>query len=284
MRNSFEKISLNSLTKWSRWPHALLSGNLKFDSGYGGGRYEKLLGSWREGQSFEGTKAAELANTMPTEYGSLGRPSWMCFSQRGELFVGPIADVLDTMVERTAGELAACRGWNGARAVIELGCGYGYNLRKLSKHAVRGGRAWMGGELNPAAVELGRRLFGEVRIIQLDMIRDDLSALFDLVPLPVVVLTHHAVEQLGSYGPVLEGLRRHRSLIAGVVHREPILMPSDMSLLGELRRAYRRARGYNEDMTEALSNAPDVVVDRMRYDDIGANPLNPTGTVAWRFV
>ena len=276
-------ISLNELTKWSWWPRALLSGDSKFDSGYREGRYERLLESLPTGWSFDEVKAVELARTVSAEYGNPDKPNQMCFSKHNDLFVGSLHDVLDMMVGGIANEIEMSEGWFKSRAVVELGCGYGYNLYKISEYHLRhGGRSWIGGEINPAAVEIGRRLFGEVRIKQTDMTSGTLD-LLGLASPPIVVFTNHAVEQIESYESILNGLRGYKGDIFGVVHREPILDPKDTSLLGELRRSYRKARGYNNDMMDVLNSASDVVIDRVQYDDIGANPLNPTGTVAWRF-
>jgi SAM-dependent methyltransferase len=170
----------------------------------------------------------------------------------------------------------------GCRSIVELGCGYGYNLHRLRR--VLPDRAYLGGDIAPTAVQLARRLFAEdcVSVVEFDYYADDYTLLRD-VEGPVLVFTCHSVEQLPKAGHMLDVLARHAGHIARVVHFEPVYESHGETLIGRLRRAYADSVDYNRDLLGLLRAHPHVRLEAIDANPFGINPLNPTTVVEWTF-
>ena len=73
------------------------------------------------------------------------------------------------------------------------------------------------------------------------------------------------------------------ALLAAV---EPILggdeLHSNGAVLGLLRQAYTRERGYDRDLLSSLRAVSDIRIEAATYDVVGANPLHPLSMVRWR--
>lgn len=175
---------------------------------------------------------------------------------------------------------------DGADAIIELGCGFGYQLslvRRLSSVNLAGG------ELSPNAVAVARAVFrpeDRIEVVPFDF-EDPPS--YDRVldasrGKSVTIFTSHALSNLPSARAFLDNARRHASRIRKLLHFEPLVGQfSAPTMLDHLRRAYARANHYNTDLLELLESAPDVVIEKREKDVLGENPLTPLNFLVWRF-
>jgi hypothetical protein len=172
----------------------------------------------------------------------------------------------------------------GAEVVIELGCGYGYNLWRLRNRFP--GKLWLGGEFSQNAVRLAGLLFEndrELRVEHFDYYDPAYELFHRAGDRPTVVFTAHSIEQIPSAAPFLIGLSRHRARIRDVFHFEPVYELHGEGLLGLLRRRYAEVNDYNRDLLSGLRARADIRVVQTRADVLGINPLNPTSVIQWRF-
>ena len=203
-----------------------------------------------------------------------------CFSIGEALYRAPLREVQlgfdRLLVEEVLDAARHCP------TVVELGCGYGYNLwivarQDSSKH-------YLGGDLAPTAIEIGRRLFGEHGPrVQPFNFYEDAGDLLDEAEGPILVFTCHSIEQLPGAGHAIDELARHVDKIAGVLHFEPLFGSFGRSLLGRLRAAHAEALDYNRDLLGVLEGRHDVHVATCETNVVGINPLNPSSIVRWHF-
>jgi len=166
-----------------------------------------------------------------------------------------------------------------AQVVVELGCGYGYNLWWLQQRFPD--RSFVGGELSRNAQRVARRLFRTPGIqVQHFNYCDTSWQLLRDCPRPYVLFTSHSIEQLPSAAHAVRCLARCKGLLA-VCHLEPVVELEGKSLLGLLRRRYAEANDYNRDLLSCLRSHPGIRVVATRHDIGGLNPLNPTSFTAW---
>ena len=214
------------------------------------------------------------------EFGQSGSDEW-CFSRGNDLYRAPLADIQTEfdalLVERVLAKAAGCA------TIVETGCGYGYNLWRLSRSAPD--RAYIGGDLAETAAELGSHLFAASKQVRVEVF-DYYEPTYDLLAAaegPVLVYTCHSIEQLPSAKSFVDGLSRHAEKIAGVVQLEPVYEVHDDTLIGCLRRAYADSVDYNRDLLGLLQNRSDIVVHAVEPNVFGINPLNPTTYIHWSF-
>jgi hypothetical protein len=173
----------------------------------------------------------------------------------------------------------------GARTIIELGAGYGYNLWSLRKTFT--GHKFVGGELSGNAVALAERLYRDdpsLTVRTFNFYEPDAYALVSRAEPPVVVFTSYAIEQLTHSAPFLDGLRSCRQNLQSVVLFESLYESEGNTLLDLFRRRYTEMNDYNRDLPAELSGRKDIAVTSCRKNVFGQNPLHPISIVQWRFV
>lgn len=161
-----------------------------------------------------------------------------------------------------------------AKTVIELGCGYGYNLSVLKK--VWADKTYIGGEYSQNAIKLGES-FG-IKVLPFNWY-DASWSIFNKLESPVLVFTKQTIEQLPLARKVLPTFRKYN--VIGVVHFEPVYeMANGNSLLALLRRAYTHLNDYNTDLLSTLSDMK-VNITNKEYDVLSGNPLNVISVITW---
>lgn len=279
------KLDINELPRWSPWPSRIMGTCPwetphrtveKVSAEYDRDKYARCLAYLERAHSqactAEDIKRFELGDDMSKR---------ICISVGEELFLAEFAEARRQFYEVLRSSLSTAI--EGAGTVVELGCGYGFNLWHLSQHFHR--QVFVGGEYSPNAVELANRLYahnGRVQVCGFDFY-DSAYRLLDPLDGPVLVFTSHAIEQLPTAAAVLKALVHHRRKIAGVVHFEPVFEVNDDSLLGQLRRRYIEMNDYNRDLLTLLRRDSAIEVEEVRSDVIGLNPLNATTIVRWGF-
>lgn len=278
-------IPLEDLPRWSLWPSRLLGLTpwetpertlAKVAAEYDGEKYAACLRFLEESDE---RPAIETLRGF-----DIGDPEQIiCVSHHSRLWEMSQHDARERYARIVTQALQDVM--NTAATVIELGCGYGYNMWRL-RHDYPDHR-FVGGEYSINAIELARRLFTDVTDVHVTNF-NYYDAHYDVLAEasgdgPMIVFTSHSVEQLPSAAVVIDGLREYRSAIEAVFHFEPILGLAEDDLLGLLRRRYCVANDYNRDLLELLKRCADVEVVRTEHDVLGINPLNPTSVIAWRF-
>jgi SAM-dependent methyltransferase len=169
---------------------------------------------------------------------------------------------------------------DGIKTVVDLGCGYGYLLKRIQRMYPSCTATLRGGDVSPRAVALANSfgLWADV----FSFLEGDCEPLADAEP-PVLVVTAYALHQLPSAAPAVALLSRYRDKIATVVSLEPEEAFFGSGLLGLLRHAYGKANDYSADLLRVLNDRGDVWIDHHVPNAIGANALLPGTISAWRF-
>jgi hypothetical protein len=278
------QIDLNDLPRWSLWPSRLFGLNQwkvpvrtveKVDQEYDKDKYAKCLAYYING----GGKATP-EEVKQFEFGSKGT---VCVSLGNSLmgmsldeararFYSLLVNTMRREIEQSA-------------SVVELGCGYGYNLWMLKQHFA--GKEFRGGEYSSNAVNLASHFFArdsEIEISPFNFYEPSYEVL-DTIQQPVTVFTVHAVEQLPGTTPFFEALRQYRDKIKAIFHFEPLYEIHDDTLLGLMRKRYNQANDYNRDLLSQLKQRSKLIrLVRMQADVFGLNPLNPTSVIQWEFI
>lgn len=282
---SRKNVHINSLPAWSAWPARLLGlapwnrperTIEKIDQEYDKDKYARCLDYYVHAGG----------NTTPEEVKEFeigsGAADKTCVSWGNDLYeVCPSearADYYQLLLDTVRAEVEKCQ------TVVELGCGYGYNLWMLKQHFAH--KDFLGGEYSKNAVQLASRLYQndpEIRVSHFNFYDDQSYELLERVNPPIVVLTSHAIEQLQSSSPVLDALLRYRERIQTVFHFEPVYQLHDETLLGLMRRRYTELNDYNRDLLHELQRRSYIRPVTTRADVIGLNPLNPTSVIQWEF-
>lgn len=165
--------------------------------------------------------------------------------------------------------------------VIELGCGYGYNLYLLSKYFPD--KLYFGGEYSRNAVVLGRLL--KVDVVPFNFY-DTTWEILKKCWGKTIIFTKHAVEQLPSSTPFVETLRRYKDSIYQVINLEPIYELHQLCCQDEelklKRENYTIENDYNKDLLTHIKTGGGII-EQQRYNVAGDNPLNPTSLVVWKY-
>lgn len=278
------KVDLDDLPKWSEWSTRLLGlrpwqiprrHHGKVLDEYNGSKYAHLrdLIAARNKTNPIGVRWLELRNV-------IGYKSELCFSDQGDLCVGSLErawDISDTLLLDTMKPyMSRCN------TVLELGCGWGYNLWRLASQ--KPCKRYIGGDLCDNAVWIANKLNIGPAVCQYDMLDPQGPSLPGEPEPPVVVFTFQAVEQLPSCAVLIDKLLAVRDKISAVVHIEPDIAAQDWtSLLGQLRRRYIQVNDYNRDLHQQLElRADDIEILEFRPNVFGYNPLNPLSVIIWR--
>ena len=280
-----KNISVDELPKYTPWVRRLLHlepfpkpvRNLaKIDAEYDKDKYAKLLAYYNKqaGVSIADIKKQEFLPDSDT----------ICFSRKGQIFLTPVVNfrrlddkfLIDALAEPVS----------TVRVVVELGCGYGYNfsvLRNAFPH-----RLWLGGEYSQNAVELASHLFADCEDVSILPFNwyDDTWAILGSLEEKALLFTRHSIEQLPQVKSIMPTFGKYKDKIAGVIHLEPVYELIDKSsTLGLMRQAYTLINNYNTDLLTTLNSmSVQSKILRIDIDLIGANPLNPTSLVQWKFV
>lgn len=277
-------IDLNDLPRWSPWPSRLLG-----------------LTPWeppcrtveKVEQEYDHEKYADCLAYYDESGGQANAEQIKCFELGQDLMLEICMCEGNNLVRSTVGEAQArydsmlkdemCDEIERCASVVELGCGYGYNLWALSRHFQD--KNFVGGDYSKKAVRLARSLYGaeaQIRVEQFDFYADAYEILNE-VPKPIALFTAHALEQLPQAGPFLEGLLRRREGLGAVFHFEPVYELYEDDLLGLLRRRYVEMNDYNRDLLTELRDHLDLVeIVHLQRNLWGWNPLNSTSVIQWR--
>lgn len=238
-------------------------------------KYAKLREQWLSGAV---TSAWQVRMQ---EFGGQEAQRRWSFSKGENLFVAPIEQA-QRYFDRLLADILQRYAIPGG-TVVELGCGYGYNLSTLRQ--VLPDQRLAGGDLTESAIALGRALFANDQNLYLEVF-DYCADHYDLLerhPGPLTIFTRHSIEQLPSARAMISGLRPFASQIHAVVHFEPLFGLFAPSLLGQSRRAHAKSVDYNRDLLDLLENSPDISLLDRQDDIFGFNPLNPTSLLVWNF-
>lgn len=283
---SAKRIALDELPRWSPWPWKLLDADStnvpartieKIDSEYDKDKYASCIDFYRRhpDATVETVKKQCEMKVLQTETRvSIG----------DDLYVIPQIEALtlnDMFFLESAGPSV-----EQADTIVELGCGYGYNLWLLSKHFP--GKTYLGGEYSQNAVALANELYSNgsssIRVEQFNFYDASYHILEHLRRGGrTLVFTRHAVEQLPSAASVLAGLSRYKKAMHEVLNLEPLYEENKDSLLSLLRRRYIEVNDYNRDLLALLRSDKNIVVHDVRFNVFGLNPLNATSVIRWSF-
>jgi hypothetical protein len=260
-------VQLDDLPHYNPWPARLLDlapwipqsrTREKVDREYDKEKYAHILDSCShrvatEPLTAEDVKRSELSELYPSSQRLVARGN--------QLFLTD-ANLMEFREEHTSLLESAMRDAIAvAEVVIELGCGYGYNLWRLRPRFPD--KLWLGGEFSPNAVRLAGMLYrndSRLRVEHFDYY-DTADDLFRHTgDRPTVVFTSHSIEQLPSAAPFLVGLTAHRAAIRDVFHFEPVYELHGDGLLGLLRRRYTEVNDYNRDLLTTLCACSDIRV------------------------
>ena len=280
------EVDLADLPRWTSWPARLLGLEQapegertleKIDREYDKDKYARCL------DYAQGLAREELSPETVRMFEQGAGHQLMCACSEGEL----IAVTAQWAMKRYRKIfLNAMRATiRDVSVVIELGCGYGYNLWALSREFP--GKRFVGGDYSENAVQLAALLFKahpEITISRLNLYSPKYELLEDLGDSGSwLIYTVHAVEQLASAAPVLKALEPCRDRIRAVFHFEPASELHDDSLLGLLRLRYAEVNDYNRDLVSRLRERSDICVVQLQQHVFGANPLNPFSVIQWKF-
>ncbi len=279
MRNDVE-VPLDELPHWSRWPAVVLGltdwttqerTRAKVEAEYDADKYARCL------DYLQGNPDATPESVRAFEFGADDETA--CISRGGRLFACPVSHARELYVELLVDTMASSISASGS--VVELGCGYGYNLGRLAERLP--GPEYRGGDYSANAVQISKILYGErgdVSVERFDFYETP-YAILDGLPEPITVFTLHSLEQVPSSSTVIAALVAAGRRIGSIFHFEPLHAPTDDSLLGLMRRRYDELNDYNRDLAEELRGRPDVRVHRLETDVLGLNPLHSVGIAHW---
>lgn len=278
-----KKIELDELPKYSPWVARLLNIDpfskpertiAKIDTEYDKDKFARLL------QFYEQKPSIGIEELRSVEQDFLPPEKELCVSQGNELFLMPAAEVqrLDrqTLIDSLLPYMTE------RQVVVELGCGYGYNLGVLRE--VAPDHLFIGGDYSQNAVSLASKLFSDYPEITVSTFNfyDESWSNFDDVNEKALVFTRHAMECLPSAKRVMPTLIKYRRKISCVIHLEPVFEFNDPSTtLGLMRKSYTLLNDYNKDLFTCLKQMG-VKILKMENDLFGLNPLNPTSLIVWQ--
>ena len=269
------EIELDELPRFSPWPARLLGlegrarGPRTPESvlrEYDRDKYGALL------RALEADPSLTVDQLKALELGAAD----VVLSEGERLYVAPAREAF----ARATGALVDRMGrhLDGAAALVDLGCGYGYQMAQVAR--AHPGLALHGGEFTASGGEIGRRL--GLDIGPLDLLSGELPPLARAEG-PAVALLSRVLHQLPSAEPAVAALAAQRERIARVVVYDALAGVQGDGLLGLLRRRYIQHNHYSWDLLEVLERRDDVEILALEPNVIGPNALLPGSFVVWRF-
>lgn len=272
------EIELKYLPEYSPWIAHLLGLTdfkvqtrdlTKIEAEYNKDKYAKLLAYYKNHRDLT---MKDIKDFSLQHYAS----NEICVSRDNKLFLAnpdEFQQLEDSIFLDTFTELI-----DKTDAVVELGCGYGYNLMALK--AKWPTMTYVGGEYSTNAIELANMLFG-ANIVKYFNFYDAEWPLLEAVRGHIIVFTKHAIEQLPSARETLATLAKYRGRVSDIVHFEPVYELIDNAMLGLLRQSYTHLNDYNRDLLTVIREIGGDI-QQIYYDLCGRNPLNPTSLIHWR--
>jgi SAM-dependent methyltransferase len=280
-----KKISLNDLPAWSQWPKELLGLSQRQTTSRTTEKVEQEYNKEKYFSCIEKYKKVEGKITMDEmKQSEVGTDTTAnCVSFGDDLFIMELGEARKAYYSIIKEALAP--HIEKSDSILELGCGYGYNLWMLQQEFSTPKLHWFGGEYSTNAVELGRQFARRTENTEIDQF-NFYETPYDILQKTnglMTVFTSHAIEQIPSAVSFIEGLRLHKDRINRVINIEPVY-ESDETLLGLMRRRYTEICDYNTDLLTLLENAPDIHIVSIKKNVMGINPLNSSSVIEWEFV
>ncbi|OGG71140.1 hypothetical protein A3F27_02245 [Candidatus Kaiserbacteria bacterium RIFCSPHIGHO2_12_FULL_53_13] len=286
LNKKYLPISLNDIPRFSPWPRRLLGldewrpvkrDREKVAAEYDRDKYARCL-AFFNGAVVRPT----VENVRDIEFKDDKQPT--CASIGDELFLAPFMDAYDDYYALIAENILPLI--EKGTTVVELGCGYGYNLAMLQKRSTVS-CTFRGGEYSQNAVELAGKLFeGQEESIKVELFDfyDSSYHILDDISGPIVLFTAGAVEQIPDIQNFFSVLPRYKDKVKVVIHCEPVYEFQSDDLLGLLRKRYMEVNDYNRNLASQLKNyAGDIEIIKQEKNVFGLNALNPASVIQWRF-
>ena len=279
------KLDLNELSHWSQWPARLLESSThvtvqrtldKVDQEYDKDKYAKCLAYYIAAEK-------QLTPEEVKEF-EFGVPSTetMCVSQGNELWLASLGEARERFYALLRETMRAAI--QHSTSIVELGCGYGYNLWMLQQSFPH--KAFVGGEYSINAVQLAQHLYSGRPCLSVESFNfyDPAWQVLERLQPPITLFTVHTIEQLPSAQKIFDVMGKYRDRISAVFHFEPVHELYDETLLGLLRRRYTLVNDYNQDLLSTLQQASGRIrIVNIKANVFGLNPLNPTSVLHWEF-
>jgi SAM-dependent methyltransferase len=268
-----KELSLDELPRWSPWPKRLLSlepwsipvrDSRKIEKEYNVDKYGALLRHFGDAHpSAEEVRQAQF---------DLSGDTQLCVSKGLRLYTCPLTDARN--MERQLVLDALRSHATDCQSIVELGCGYGFNLSLARSQYPE--KQVCGGDFSDNAVTLGKHLGLDVR--HFDFYSESSYEFLSELSQPILVFTCHAIEQIPDATLVVKNLCRFSKVIRRVVHLEPSPELHGDSLLGMMRRRYIELNDYNRNLLSLVRPFNATI----EPDILGINPLNPTSRIEWQ--
>jgi len=277
------EIPLAELPKWSPWPSRLLGLTewknqkrdvAKVDSEYDKDEYLRCLKFAQEKKSVTPEDVRSYEFRLP-------RPP-LCVSQKNKLYELPSGKILAADNAMLLDVLSPLM--KDVDTVVELGCGYGFNLWELRKHFPD--KKFLGGDYSANAAKLAGMLYKDcpnMTVETFNFYNDSFPMLERCAPeSKVLIFTRHATEQLPSVKKIFETLTQYFDRIAIAAHMEVGFENYGDGLLDLLRKRYVAVNDYNQDIVGVIRQRSDIELIRNDPDEYGINPLNPSSVIVWK--
>jgi SAM-dependent methyltransferase len=170
-----------------------------------------------------------------------------------------------------------------APAVVELGCGYGSVLFKLSKDYLPVDQYLVGAEFAESGIEV----MDKIAASEGTNLQTGYCNFFDLnldglnIPEGSIIFTSFAaccIPELSN--GFLDAILKTKP--KKVVHFEPLYEQCGEDLFGLLRRKYMELNDYNRNLLSLLKNHPDVEIESVSEPVFGSNPLLSASVIRWK--
>jgi len=287
--SKMKKIELNDLPRWTQWPNRLLGLSEwkvakrtidKVKEEYEDGKYSEILEYYL---SKDNPLSPEEIKIHEYSYYKLYPDTKICISKGDELFETELKSARELLYDFLRDTLIKCT--DRVDHIIELGCGYGYNLWRL--HKIAPDIKYTGGEFSENAVSLADHLYKnnpDLNVVRFNFY-DRAYEIFETLEKPAAVFTSHAVEQIPSAKNFLTVLSEYAHKIDRVYHFEPVYELYDETLFGMMCRRYTQVNDYNRDLLfELESRKNEIRIVDQKENVIGLNPLNPLSLLEWVFI
>jgi hypothetical protein len=272
-----KKMDLNRITEISEWsertlglkPFAIVERNVsKIDKEYDKEKYSKLYTSYKK------DKTASYDLRKYELFGEI-KNATMYISKGDDLYQSNF-DEVERMWERILYDEIK-KEIKGVDAIVELGCGWGYNLSLLRRRMKN--ITLVGGDYSHNGVDLGNMIFKDrnIKLEKFDFYDSDWT-IFDNYK-NVIVFTSHSIEQIPNCTEVIKTMKKYSSKIKCIINFEPVTEIYTNSLMDCMRKKYAQLNDYNRNL---MDNVIDENLIEVKKKVLGVNPFNPTTIVKWK--